>query len=278
MKLWLKIIIIIAVLSLVGGGIFGIVKLVDQGKFDTKKISNLAYGIGGLDGQGKYMNTDRSIYTKDAFECQGLNCTLAFDNDISYQIYFYDQNNEFVHTTGKLTGAFVQESVPFFAKYARIVITPNDDNKVSMLEVMKYAKQLKTTVYREQGFKNYTENLLVYEMGYYYNSSGVKTACDSEHQGKAVTTFVDFSAYSEGLFFKVGQHGEYARGLRIYFFDASRSFISSSFVSDVIIENFVTSAGKYCMSLNRSLFPEDCKYISFVIDSADTFVCELYCR
>ena len=111
--------IVVLILAAVGGGTAGIISLVDSDKFDTKNISDLSFGVGGLDSTGKYMSTDKSIYTKDAFECQGLSVSLEFDSEISYQIYFYDQNNDFVHTTGKLESAFVSDSIPFFAKYAR---------------------------------------------------------------------------------------------------------------------------------------------------------------
>ena len=250
MKLWVKILIIVLVLAVVGGGIFGIVKLADQGKFDYKKISNLAYGIGGLDGSGKYMNTDQSIYTKDAFECQGLNCTLVFDNDISYQIYFYDQNNEFVHTTGKLTGAFVQDSVPFFAKYARIVITPNDDNKVSLLEVNKYAKQLKTTVYREQGFKNYTENLvgnLVAENAFISFTTG-ELSTEGDHT-TSVSDYINISSYKEGLIFKsVGALDVNC----IYCYDAHKSFIGNFNIGKNAKSVFVSSENVHYYGIDFS--------------------------
>ena len=108
--------IVVLILAAVGGGTAGIISLVDSDKFDTKNISDLSFGVGGLDSTGKYMSTDKSIYTKDAFECQGLSVSLEFDSEISYQIYFYDQNNDFVHTTGKLEGAFVSDSIPSKAR------------------------------------------------------------------------------------------------------------------------------------------------------------------
>ena len=255
MKLWLKIVIIVLVLALVGGGIVGIVKLADSDKLDNKTISTLAFSVGGLDGAGKYKNTDQSIYTKNAFECQGLNCSLAFDNEISYQIYFYDQNNEFVHTTGKLTGAFVKDSVPFFAKYARIVITPNEDNKVSRLEVNKYAKQLKVTVYREQGFKNYTENLFDFKYnGYLIDESGDLATNDPEHSSYsqvATCEFVNLSSYKECLYFKAAPNSTWALGCVLHFYDANKNQVLTCRVSDAATESFVSSEGITYLKLDN---------------------------
>lgn len=272
-KIIITILLVVLCLGIVGGGIAGIVKLVDQGKFDTKKISNLAYGIGGLDGNGKYMNTDRSIYTKDAFECQGLNCTLAFDNEVSYQIYFYDQNNDFVHTTGSLTGAFVSDSVPFFAKYARIVITPNDDNKVSMLEVMKYAKQLKTTVYREQGFKNYTEDLFVVgSTSSVLGSNG--DVSSSQNDADVVSEFINISSYKEALIFRTeGQ--ALSSGFKVHFYDGTKThqgYIDMT-MSD---SSFVSSEGYhyYCISFaSLSYVPTFVRYSTSSVNSVG-----FYCR
>ena len=97
-KNWIIYLIVgLLLLGVVGGGIVGILKLTDTGKLDTKTISSTKFSVGGLDSNGKYMNTNTSIYTKEAFECQGLEVSLDFDNEIEYQIYFYDQNNDFVH-------------------------------------------------------------------------------------------------------------------------------------------------------------------------------------
>ncbi len=241
-KIILIILAVVLCAGVVGGSIVGIIKLTDSTKFDTKEISKFSYSVGGLDGSGKYMSTNASIYTKDAFECQGLECALDFDNSVSYQIYFYDQNNDFVHTTGKLTGAFVKDSVPFFAKYARIVITPNDDDVVSKLEVVKYAKQLTVKVNREQGYKNYTENLFVVEKSGKYSiaqSTGElveESAADAPDMN--VSTFINVSNYKNVLVFRLDSIGT-ADNLTLFLYDENKNFIeglrvgtyASSFVS-----------------------------------------------
>ena len=226
---WKPVIAAILCIGVIVGAGFGIASLVKPDKVDNlltySTLSITKFHVGGLDGNGNYMNTDQSIYTKDAFECQGLNCTLDFDNEISYQVYFYDQNNEFVHTTGKLTGAFVQDSIPFFAKYARIVITPNDDNKVSMLEVMKYAKQLDVKVYREQGFKNYSEDLAVIE----FSDSKLNNLGEVVTQeGSCVVKKINVSSYSEAMIFKYS--GD-ASSYWISFYNASNNFLGQAPIS-----------------------------------------------
>lgn len=273
--------IVVLVVAVLGGGVAGIISLVDSDKFDTKNISDLSFGVGGLDSAGKYMSTDQSIYTKDAFECQGLNVSLEFDSEISYQIYFYDQNNDFVHTTGKLEGAFVADSIPFFAKYARIVITPDDDEKVTSLEVLKYAKQLNAKVNREQGFKNYTENLLDFSYeNCYINSNGELTENDPETTGYtfvATCEYVNISSYEEGLYFKDNPNSSWTRGMVFCFYDINKNFIDSVVVRDIAVNTFISSEGVYYYELNLRLIPENSTFVRLYTQNSLNFP-GLYCR
>lgn len=155
-KTWKKIILITMSCLLLFGAIFGIVRLFSEtSPTDTKTISHNVFSIGGLNDDGTYLETDASIYTKDAIECQGLKITPNFENNINYQVFFYDYDGEFVSandiTDDKTTSA------PRLARYCRVVITPKDDAKISWYEVDKYAKQLTIEVYEEQNFTNPTE-------------------------------------------------------------------------------------------------------------------------
>ena len=270
---WKPVIAAILCIGVIVGAGFGIASLVKPDKVDNlltySTLSITKFRVGGLDGNGNYMNTDQSIYTKDAFECQGLNCTLDFDNEISYQVYFYDQNNEFVHTTGKLTGAFVQDSVPFFAKYARIVITPNDDNKVSMLEVMKYAKQLKTTVYREQGFKNYTENL--FEVEFVDSALNSTSGEVGEMEGLSVCKMINVVSYKESMVIRdTGSAGD----LKIFAYNSEKEFIVAKTISSCSV-TFVSSEGIVYHSVSLKLLG-NASYIRFATHSNNLL--SVYCR
>lgn len=273
--------IVVLVVAVLGGGVAGIISLVDSDKFDTKNISDLSFGVGGLDSAGKYMSTDQSIYTKDAFECQGLNVSLEFDSEISYQIYFYDQNNDFVHTTGKLEGAFVSDSIPFFAKYARIVITPDDDEKVTSFEVLKYAKQLNAKVNREQGFKNYTENLLDFSYeNYYINANGELTENDPETTSYTFVTtceYVNISSYEEGLYFKDNPNSSWTQGMVFFFYDINKNFIDFVVVRDFAVNTFISSEGIYYYELNLKLIPENSAFVRLYSQNTSNFP-GLYCR
>jgi len=275
---WFRnLLIVVLILLTVGGIVGGVIALSrNTDKIDDaltyKSIGWTKYGIGGLDSNGNYMSTDKSIYTKNAFECQGLNVTPDFDSQVSYQIYFYDQNNEFVHTTGRLTGAFVQDSVPFFAKYARIVITPNDDDKVTIFEKRGYAKQLNVTVYREQGFKNYTENLLEKaKSGYKFDYN---TGLDVEESLMDLSNYIKVSDYNQTLIFR----DDADAGLRVAaFYDSSKSYLNSGTVGSLASICFTTSTGVKYYSINLSDISDSVTYMRLCWDNAKSAP-EVYCR
>ena len=261
--------------GVVGGGIAGILKLSGSGKLDKKNISKFSYSVGGLDGNGKYKSTNASVYTKDAFECQGLDCSLDFDNNVSYQVYFYDQNNDFVHTTGKLTGAFVKDSVPFFAKYARIVITPNDDDVVTKTEIFKYASQLKVSVNREQGYKNYTENLFefVKKGATITYATGAETTEGENVTDMGITNYVDVSSYKDALIIKCDSTE--ILGTALFLYDSTKTWVQSVKIASVATCFKATTGYYYSIDLRKIC---DKEYTYIRTTSVLTAPVELYCR
>lgn len=123
---------------------------------DGRVVINPSYEIGGLTAYGKYEETKESIYTKEAFKCDGLIIEPEFDSTITYQVFFYDGLGNFVDSSASLEGYYTEE-IPTGSSYARIVITPkwdkdtkDDDKKINIFQVNKYAKQLTVKVYAEQ--------------------------------------------------------------------------------------------------------------------------------
>lgn len=236
------IIAVVAVLAILGAAA-GVVAWTQSDKYDQKDLSHVGrYDVGALDSNGNYMSVNTSIYTKKPIECQGLNCTLSFDSVVSYEIFFYDQNNVFVHRTGKLTGAFVEDSVPFFVKFARIVITPNDDDKVTSLEVSKYAKQLTVKVNREQGFKNYTDNLV--KVGALDMAISSETGEDVENlnDNNMVSEFINVSSYEECLTFRVGKYTDLTNSV-IYLYDNQKKYVGYAHIVGNASIAFTSSEG-----------------------------------
>lgn len=151
-----------------------------------------AFSIGGLNELGKYIEDDGTIYTKEAFECQGLKIELDFEKTIFYEVYFYNSNGDFLSSVDKTNENSTPE-LPAGATHARIVITPDwelleikkeKEKVVKWYEVAKYANQISVKVNDEQAEYVYNFNkialtdasLFTKEAGCYYTADGLKTS------------------------------------------------------------------------------------------------------
>lgn len=154
MRIFVSVIVAVLAAALVGGAIFGIVKLVNYNNSETITPS-LSWAVGALDENGDYRADKGSLYTKNAFECQGLNTELCFDNNISYEVFFYDSTDEFLYSSGKQVKNYAftasdNDLRTLAVSRARIVITPDDDEEITWFEKNGYAKQLEVTVNKSQ--------------------------------------------------------------------------------------------------------------------------------
>ena len=145
----LPIILIVAAVLLVAA-VFTIGRNRADDGYDLVRVE---FDRGALDTVGEYTETKESIYTKEAFECGSeVRVKLDFDSSVTYQIFFYDEDDSFVETTQEYEKT-ATVSAPEGAVYARIVVTPEwdadvdkDDQIVRLWNVRKYAKQLTVMV------------------------------------------------------------------------------------------------------------------------------------
>ena len=165
---------------------------------DTKTISSTAFSVGAIDDSGNFEKSDVSIYTKDMFECQGLSIEPDFEATGTYKVFYYDSNKNFIGATDELNaedGVYTKGNSFPFAKYARIMITPDvptaddgkevKDFKIRFYEVYGYANEYNITVDKKQEYKlddltNYAETLSVQKDKIYNNDSGKSAIADKE--------------------------------------------------------------------------------------------------
>ena len=222
---WKRLLITILCLGLVAGAGFEIASVLIPGKVDDfimyTSLPITKFGIGGLDSNGKFKETDSSIFTVDLFECQGINTELSLENNINYSLYFYDHDGQFLYRITNLSTNFSNTISPF-AKYARVVIDPREDDTVSLFEVFKYAKQLKISVYREQSFKNYSNNLITsWTVSSLVNADGTVTT----NSGWDVSSYINVSEYEMGLVVKVADSLLTSGQVNLATYDSNKNFI-----------------------------------------------------
>lgn len=188
------------------GGASLIANAVDKNEDDGLVEIDPKFSIGGLqDTTGKYEESDLTLYTKDAFECYGLQIKPNFDSKVQYQIFFYDEIGNFISATELLDGSY-RDDVPYFATHARLELTPIWAEDVKKSERVlkwsnkgKYTDELEIKVYEEQERSELnivSENLFGYQ-GLGTFSSGTFTA--DETSTTMVSNIIDVTAYDKLL-------------------------------------------------------------------------------
>lgn len=137
--------LVLVLLALIGAVIGLAIKLDRQ--TTTQTLGGEAYSIGLIDTDGSNKEGTTAIYTRKGVSTNGLKCTLKDDAKIKYQLFFYDKTGKFISSSSELTADYDGSEIPGTAKTAKIVITPteDEDNKVSLIEVLGYANQLTVT-------------------------------------------------------------------------------------------------------------------------------------
>jgi hypothetical protein len=159
---WKNILSFFLVGVLLVGAVAGLASVFDK---DTKTISSMAFGVGGINEQGNYVDSKTSIYTKDMFACQGLTIEPDFEATGTYKVFYYGEDKNFIGATDVMNsedGVYNKASTFLIAKYARIVITPDvptndegdeeEDFKIRFYEVTGYASDYNITVNKKQDY------------------------------------------------------------------------------------------------------------------------------
>lgn len=139
------VVVFLLVIGLIGAVVTLFVMLDRQ--TTVTEIGGEAYTIATLDENGEQTEGDTSIVTRDTFTTDGLKVELADEASVTYQLFFYDGEGNFISATGDLSADFDGE-IPENAAYAKCEITPtaDEDGKVDLSEVLGYAGQVTITV------------------------------------------------------------------------------------------------------------------------------------
>lgn len=134
--------------------IFGVSALSKNLKDETKVIYPM-FEVGGIGEDGKSNRANNTIYTESAFACDGLEVKLAFDADVKFQVFYYDELDNFKRST-QVYSASVKLN-PEKGLFARIVVYPTwgkdvakEDRICHWYDVYKYSSKLEISVNKEQ--------------------------------------------------------------------------------------------------------------------------------
>ena len=139
----IKTIIITVVIVALSLGSIGILATI----FAKDNSVKLDFSLGALNASGQYEESEKSIYTKNSFEFDTVKVTRDFESNAQYQLFFYDELDNFVSSSEKFSGS-AEITAPEGARFARIVITPvfssevdKEDQIVKKHQVSKYANE-----------------------------------------------------------------------------------------------------------------------------------------
>lgn len=131
--------------------LFGAVGAVAAFATNDSKPAGAVFKVGGLDPEtGKYVDTDKTIYMEKGVAAYGLRVEPDFESTVTYDVYLYDGEDNFLEA--ELGNTEVYECENVLACEARIVIHPEipedvkeKDFKVRFYEVPKYSSMLNIT-------------------------------------------------------------------------------------------------------------------------------------
>ena len=159
-KILCAILAVILCITVIGG-------IAALAKDETKSISSTEFTRGALDENGKYVKSDQSIYTEEAFGCIGLRVQPDFEANSTFDVYYYDYDGKFIEAKLGLSETYDEDSP--LAKTARIVIHPEipedvdkDEFKIAFYEVYGIANQFDITVNKKQNYK-YENSVNLYD-------------------------------------------------------------------------------------------------------------------
>jgi len=110
-------------------------------------LSANAYIVGTLDANGEFAKDGSEFVTEDFITVDGLQINVKENAKLSYQIYFYDENKEFISSTNDF-GVSYNGTIPENAEFFKIEINPTEDTDISEWDIINYSAQIEVKFYK----------------------------------------------------------------------------------------------------------------------------------
>ncbi len=137
--------LIIMGLVLVVGMISLLVRMGTSQTYTTLSASD--YQVGSLNATGEFEKNAGSFVSKDFYDVDGLSIKVEDDADLSYRIYFYDENKEFISSTNSFAVTY-NGTIPENAELFKIVINPMNDDDISTFDIISFSEKVNVRFYK----------------------------------------------------------------------------------------------------------------------------------
>ena len=116
------------------------VSIARHAKENLKEITP-TFNIGSLNEQGEYSESEDSLYSKDIIKTQYFEIDLDFDSSVSFDIYFYNDDESFLSKKLNLN-EYKNSAVKYDYNYFRLVIHPNIEDELTLLNKYEVVNDL----------------------------------------------------------------------------------------------------------------------------------------
>ena len=223
---------------------------------DTDTVSIFKFERGELDSNGAHVESKRAIYTKNAFECQGLEIVPDFDAHASYDVYYYDADDNFLDSVTGLTKKYTYDHS--FATHARVVIYPDvpedeseENYEIPFYEVYTIANKLNITVSEKQNYKKSLSFTII---------EGEKLV-----SGGSMNSDTEY-VYSSNSNYKVIEGIEFLNEYNYYEFYFAKSKILSSETPFIVLQSQVGDSVFYSMPKSYQVQEEKGNFVKITVD------------
>lgn len=107
----------------------------------TVELNGWDYKVATLDEEGNVDESKANVVTKKFITVDGLDIQIADEAEITYQVFFYDNDQAFISNTEAMSSDF-DGTAPEGAEYAKILITHEEDDEITFFEKFDYVKQI----------------------------------------------------------------------------------------------------------------------------------------
>ena len=110
-------------------------------------LSATNYEVGALDETGAFKKNAGSFVSTGFYDVDGLSVKVEEDAELSYQLYFYDAEENFISATNNF-GVTYNGIIPENAELFKIVITPTNDDDISTFDIINYSSDVTVRFYK----------------------------------------------------------------------------------------------------------------------------------
>lgn len=105
------------------------------------------YVVGTLDNTGAFTKNGGSFVTEDYYEVDGLAVTVKENAELSYKLYFFNEDKEFISATNNFCVTY-NGVIPEDAAFFKISIDPTNDDDISIYDIMNFSSQVEVKYYK----------------------------------------------------------------------------------------------------------------------------------